>query len=110
MKLLTSYSYGNHLDFTKQIDRDMIPVVIMEHGETTDDLIPALSKDVEATLDMSDIKEITIEDNEGNSIEPNVGAVCEAIANGTTTIMVKQTYHCDGTTRTDVYTINDLDI
>lgn len=110
MKLLTSYSCGNHLDLTKQIDRDMIPVVIMAHGNTTDELVPALSKDVEATLDMSDIKEITIEDDEGKSIEPNVKAVCEAIANGTTTIMVKQTYHCDGKTRTDVYTINDLDI
>ncbi|WP_295858596.1 hypothetical protein [uncultured Fibrobacter sp.] len=43
MKLLTSYSCGNHLDLTKQIDRDMIPVVIMEHGNTTDDLVPALT-------------------------------------------------------------------
>lgn len=110
MKLLTSYSFGDHLDLSNQIDRDMVPVVIMEHGETTDDLITALSDDVAATLAMDDIKEITIEDNEGNSIEPNVGAVCEAIANGTTTIMVKQTYVADGSTRTDVYTINDLDI
>lgn len=110
MKLLTTYSCGNHLDLTDQIDRDMIPVVIMAHGNTTDELIPALSKDIEATLDMSDIKEITINNTDGESIEPNVKAVCEAIANGTSTIMVKQTYHADGTTRTDVYTINDLDI
>lgn len=110
MKLLTSYSCGDHFDLSKQIDREMVPVVIMAHGETTDDLVPALSDDVAATLAMDDIKEITIGDDEGNSIEPNVGAVCEAIANGTTTIMVKQTYIADGSTRIDVYTINDLDI
>lgn len=102
MKLLTSYSYGDN------IDGDLIPVVIMAHGETTDDLIPALSDDIAETLAMDDIKESTIEDNEGNAIEPTVGAVCEAIANGATTIMVHQTYACDFTTRTDVYTINDF--
>jgi hypothetical protein len=110
MKLLTTYSCGDHLNLSDQIDREMVPVVIMAHGETTDDLVPALSDDVAATLAMDDIKDITIEDDEGNSIEPNVGAVCEAIANGATTIMVKQIYIADGSTRTDVYTINDLDI
>lgn len=102
MKILTSYSYGDN------IDGDLIPVVIMAHGETTDDLIPALSDDIAATLAMDDIKESTIEDNEGNAIDPCVAAVCEAIANGATTIMVKQTYTRDYTTRTDVYTINDF--
>jgi len=102
MKLLTSYSYGDN------IDGDLIPVVIMAHGDTTDDLIPAISDEIAATLAMDDIKESAIEDNEGNPIEPNIGAVCEAIANGATTIMVTQTYRADNTTRTDVYTINDF--
>ncbi len=104
MKLLTSYTYGDN------IDGDLIPVVIMGHGETTDDLIPSLSDDIAATLAMDGIKESTIEDNEGNAIDPCVAAVCEAIFNGATTIMVKQTYIADGSTRTDVYTINEITI
>ena len=94
MKLLTSYTYGEN------IDGDLIPVVIMAHGDTTDDLIPALSDDIAQTLAVND--GVTIEDNEGNTIEPNVQSVCEAIANGTTTIMVHRP------SDTDVYTINDF--
>lgn len=94
MKLLTSYTYGDHLD------GDLIPVVIMTHGETTDDLIPALTDDIAQTLAIND--GVTIEDNEGKTIGSDVQSVCEAIANGATTIMVHRTED------TDVYTINDF--
>lgn len=94
MKLLTTYSYGDN------IDGDLIPVVIMAHGETTDDLIPALSDDIAQTLAVNN--GVTIEGIEGNPIEPDVQSVCEAVANGTTTIMVHRTED------TDVYTINDF--
>ena len=94
MKLLTSYTYGDHLD------GDLIPVVIMAHGETTDDIIPALSDDIAQTLAIND--GVTIEDIEGTPIGSDVQSVCEAVANGTTTIMVHRTDD------TDVYTINDF--
>ena len=98
MKLLTSYTYANPGYIIE--DADLIPVVIMAHGETTDDLIHALSDDIAQTLAVND--GVTIEDNDGISIEPNVQSVCEAIANGTTTIMVHRSED------TDVYTINDF--
>lgn len=103
MKLLTSYSYGDN------IDRDLVPVVVMAQGDSIDDLIPAISDDVAATLAMDDIKSVEIEDLDGNKIEPYVCSVCEALFGGATTILVKQTYIADGSTRTDVYTINELD-
>ena len=101
--LLTSYSYGDN------IDRDLVPVVVMAQGDSLDDLIPAISDDVAATLAMDDIKSVEIEDLDGNKIEPYVCSVCEALFGGATTILVKQTYIADGSTRTDVYTINELD-
>ena len=102
MKLLTSYTYGD------DIDGDLIPVCIMAHGETIDDLLPAMCSDIGETLAMDDIKETTIEDNEGNPIDATIDGVKKAINDGATTIMVKQTYRCDLTTRTDVYTINNF--
>ena len=102
MKLLTSYTYGD------EIDGDLIPVCIMAHGETIDDILPAMCSDIGETLAMDDIKESTIEDNEGNPIDATIDGVKKAINDGATTIMVKQTYRCDFTTRTDVYTINDF--
>lgn len=102
MKLLTTYTCG------EGIETDLIPVVIMAHGETTDDLIPALSDDIAEILAMDEIKSATITDNYGHEIEPTVASVCEAIANGTTTIMVHQTFRDTGDRYTDVYTINDF--
>ena len=103
MKILTSYSYGDN------IDRALVPVVVMAQGDSIDDLIPAIADDVAAPLTMDDIKSVAIEDLDGNKIEPYVCSVCEALLEGATTILVKQTYVADGSTRTDVYTINELD-
>ena len=103
MKILTSYSYGDN------IDRDLVPVVVMAQGDSVDDLIPAISDDVAATLAMDEIKSVEIEDIDGNKIGPYVSSVCDALIEGATTLLVKQTYIADGSTRTDVYTINELD-
>ena len=104
MHLVRTHSYG-----TRRYQNDLVPVVVMAQGDSIDDLIPAISDDVAATLAMDDIKSVEIEDLDGNKIEPYVCSVCEALFGGATTILVKQTYIADGSTRTDVYTINELD-
>ena len=100
MILLTSYTYANP-GYTIE-DADLIPVTIIEHGKTIDDIIPALSDDIAQTLAVNN--GVTIEDNDGNTIEPDVQSVCEAVANGTTTVLVHRAEE------TDVYTVNYLTI
>ena len=88
MKLLTSYSYGDN------IDRDLVPVVVMAQGDSIDDLIPAISDDVAATLAMDDIKSVEIEDLDGNKIEPYVCSVCEALFGGGDHYPCEADLHC----------------
>ena len=58
MILLTSYTYANP-GYTIE-DADLIPVTIIEHGKTIDDIIPALSDDIAQTLAVNN--GVTIED------------------------------------------------
>lgn len=102
MMLCTFYS-------TDRSDGDFIPAVIEGTGETLDDLIPAISDEVAQELAMAEAigKTIKIEDHEGNEIDPSVHGVTEALANGATCIILKNTLPT-GETYENVFTVHRI--
>lgn len=102
MKICTYYT-------TDRSDCDFVPTVIKAKGETLDDLIPEISDEIAQELAMAEIngESVTIEDHEGIEIEANVGAVCEALHNDTTCIVVKHKPDA-GEDYENVFTIHNL--
>jgi hypothetical protein len=102
MKICTFYT-------TDRRDDDFIPAVIEATGETVDDLVPAITDEVaqEIAIAQEVGKTLWIEDQDGNMIDKSVFAVSEALANGATCIVLKNTLPT-GEKYENVFTIHTI--
>lgn len=102
MKICTFYT-------TDRSDDDFIPAVIEATGETVDDLVPTITDEVaqEIAIAQGAGKTLWIEDQDGNMIDKSVFAVSEALANGATCIVLKNTLPT-GEKYENVFTIHTI--
>ena len=90
-------------------DLEMVPSVILDHGDTVDELIPEISDSIamEIVTANEEGNEIQFVDNHGNPIDKSVFGVVNAINEGTRCIVVKKSMP-DGRTYENVYTIHSI--
>jgi hypothetical protein len=90
-------------------DLEMVPSVILAHGDTVDDLIPEISDSIamEIVTANEEGNEIRFVNNHGNPIDTSVFGVVNAINEGTRCIVVKKSMP-DGRTYENIYTIHSI--
>ena len=88
---------------------EMVPSVILDHGDTVDDLIPEISDSIamEIVTANEEGNEIRFVDHRGNPIDTSVFGVTNAINEGTRCIVVKKSTP-DGRTYENIYTIHSI--
>lgn len=95
--------------YRNRSDEDLIPTDIEATGNSIDDLIPDISDEVATELAMADEfgRTVEISDHDGNEIERSVFGVADALAKGTTCIVLKHTLPT-GETYENVFTIHTI--